>query len=114
VTGFDAGQVLQLGWHAPLEHKAGDGFARLVREAGEQAHVFQYLGHAHWFLFNRRVDEGQRAAGLVGPRMGRLVDFLESPGGDVRVDLRGREAAVAQEFLDGPQVRPALEHVGGE
>jgi len=58
VTGFDAGQVLQLGGHAPLDSKAGDGLAQLIGKVGEQAHVFQYLGHAHWFLFNRRVDEG--------------------------------------------------------
>ncbi len=32
----------------------------------------------------------------------------------VCVPLGGREARVPQELLDGPQVGPGLEHVGGE
>ena len=55
-----------------------------------------------------------KAGRSVRPWVGRLVNLLQPAGRDVRVDLRRREASVTQEFLDGPQVGPALEHVGGE
>jgi hypothetical protein len=43
-----------------------------------------------------------------------LVDVLHAGGGHVRVDLRGREVGVAEEFLDDTQVRAVVEQVRGE
>ncbi len=48
-----------------------------------------------------------------GPRMGRIVGFLEAFCGDVGVDLRGGQMRVAQQFLHTPQIGPRVEQVGG-
>jgi hypothetical protein len=42
------------------------------------------------------------------------VDRLETARRDVRIDLRRRQALVTEELLDDPQVRAAVEQVGGE
>jgi hypothetical protein len=45
------------------------------------------------------------ARGSLAPRVGLSVDFLESRFGDVRVNLRRREALVAEQLLDHAKVR---------
>src|SRR5207249_5137924 len=55
-----------------------------------------------------RVTRGLRA------RMGSVVHAAEALRVDVRVDLRGRERAVAEELLDRPEVGAALEQMGRE
>src|ERR687885_250596 len=46
--------------------------------------------------------------------MSAVVDAAQPPAVDMRVDLRGGERAVAEEFLDRPQVSAAFEQVGRE
>src|SRR5664280_703437 len=47
------------------------------------------------------------------PRVGLAVDLLESRFRDVRVELRGREALVTEQFLHDAQIRAALEQMRG-
>ena len=46
--------------------------------------------------------------------MGLAIDIDQLGGADVRVALRGGELRVAQQFLDGSQVRPTLEQMRGK
>jgi hypothetical protein len=48
------------------------------------------------------------AKGSLTPRVRLSVDFLESRFGNVRVNLRRREALVAEQLLDYPKVRAPL------
>src|SRR5262249_2015630 len=48
------------------------------------------------------------------PGVGLVIDVHQASQIDVGVALRGREARVAEQLLDGPQVRAAAEEVGGE
>ena len=50
----------------------------------------------------------------AGPRVGVLIDLLQVGGGHVRVDLRGGEIRMPQHLLNGPQIGPALQEMGGE
>jgi hypothetical protein len=43
-----------------------------------------------------------------------MIDIQESLLRDVGVDLRCREIAVTQQFLDAPQIGTAIEQVGGK
>ena len=43
-----------------------------------------------------------------------VVDATEATAVDVRIDLRGRERAVAEQLLDRPQIGAALQQVGCE
>lgn len=45
--------------------------------------------------------------------VGPLVDLAELGDRDVRIDLRGREAHVAQQGLDVPEPRAPFEHERG-
>src|SRR5438067_12509371 len=54
------------------------------------------------------------SAGVFQTRMGRVIDAPELLVRQVGVDLRRRETGVAEQLLDGAQVRAALQHVGGE
>jgi hypothetical protein len=47
------------------------------------------------------------------PRMGGVVGFLQSLGSQVRVDLRGDEVRVAEQFLHAAQVRAGIEQMRG-
>ena len=40
------------------------------------------------------------------------VNFLQPPGGDVRVNFRRADGRMPQQFLDYAQVRPVLEKMG--
>ena len=51
---------------------------------------------------------------LSSPRMKLLVDLLQPRLLDVRINLRGRNAAVAQHLLNLPQVSPTRKQVRGE
>ncbi len=53
------------------------------------------------------------AAARLAPRVGVVVHLLEPGLRDVGVDLRGREALVAEQFLDHAQVGAAFEEVRG-
>src|SRR3989454_881135 len=55
-----------------------------------------------------------RAEGGSGPRVGLAIGLQESLGGDMGVSLRGGEGGMAEQLLDGAQVRPGVEKVGGE
>ena len=46
--------------------------------------------------------------------MGGLVDVAEGVGGDERVELRRRDARVAEQLLHDPDVGAAREQVGRE
>ena len=46
--------------------------------------------------------------------MGLIVHFFETTGGQMRIYLRGTEAAMAKQFLDAAQVSPSVEHVRGK
>ena len=46
--------------------------------------------------------------------MSAFVDFAQAGGADVRVDLRGDEALVPQQFLDTADVGAAVEQMRGE
>src|SRR5262249_15030129 len=48
----------------------------------------------------------------AGARMGGVVDAHELIGADVRVALRRRQAAVAQELLDHPEVGAGVQQMG--
>jgi hypothetical protein len=45
--------------------------------------------------------------------VGLAVDLLETRFRDVRVELRGREALVTEQFLHDAQIRAALEQMRG-
>ena len=47
-------------------------------------------------------------------RMRGIIRFLNSLGGQVRVNLRGAQALMPQHFLNGPQVRPVIQHMRGK
>jgi hypothetical protein len=49
-----------------------------------------------------------------GAGVGGRVDLAEPVHRDQRVDLRGGDRRVAQQFLDDADVGPAVQHVGGE
>ena len=62
---------------------------------------------------DRRVNA--RSAGSVSrPRMGAAIDFQQAFGVNSRIDLRGRERRVAEQFLDRAQVAAARQQMGGE
>ena len=44
--------------------------------------------------------------------MARLVDADQLLGRDVRVLLRGRQALVSEQFLDGAEIGPRVQHMG--
>jgi len=46
--------------------------------------------------------------------MSLAVDLLQLLGGQVSVSLGGGEAAMTQQLLDGAQVRPSIEQMGGK
>ena len=46
--------------------------------------------------------------------MGRRVDLAQPVHRDQGVDLGGGDRRVAEQFLDHPDVGPAVEHVRGE
>ena len=54
-----------------------------------------------------RSERPRQARGMRDP-----VALFEALGGDVRVDLRGSEAGVAEKFLDRAEVGAAVEQVG--
>lgn len=43
-----------------------------------------------------------------------LVGFSHSPGADVRINLRSRQALVSKKFLDSSQIRSAIKQVSGK
>ena len=49
----------------------------------------------------------------TGARVGRVVDGSQPFGRDLRVHLGRCDGGVAEEFLDNPDVRPVVQHVGG-
>src|SRR5574341_205129 len=55
-----------------------------------------------------------RAVPRAGAGVGGVIDLHEPVGPDVRVALRGGEAAVTEELLDHPEVRPRVEQVRRE
>src|SRR6266850_3462313 len=57
---------------------------------------------------------GSPAKGVSGTRVGLAIGLQETLGGDVGVALRGGEGGVAEQLLDGAQVRPGVEEVRGE
>ncbi len=46
-------------------------------------------------------------------RMRLIVGFLQSFGGEVGVNLRGRQVGVSQQFLHAPQIRAGIQQMGG-
>src|SRR4051812_21640502 len=52
--------------------------------------------------------------GPLGPGMALRVCRPQTRGLYPSVDLGRRDTRVSQQLLDGPQVRPALQQVGGE
>lgn len=56
----------------------------------------------------------RRACDRAGAGMRGVVHAAEVVDGDVRVDLRGREARVAEKFLHGAQIGPGVEQMRGE
>src|SRR3954447_25923569 len=48
------------------------------------------------------------------PRMGLVVNLLQSLDAGVGVDLRGTERGMPQQLLNGAQVGSGIEHVGCE
>src|SRR5437588_6673875 len=56
----------------------------------------------------------RRARANSGARMRFGVRFLQALDGDVRVNLRRRQARVSKQRLDAAQVRAAIEQVSGE
>ena len=78
-------------------------------------------------LIGRAVEVGRRAIGAHDPplpfrpldhdqvdRPGLVVDLLHPGGRQVCVNLRRRERLVAQQLLDGAEVRAVVEEVGRE
>ena len=51
---------------------------------------------------------------FLRPRMRLFVDLQNMARIYVRIALRRGQAGMAEELLDGPQVSPALEQMGGE
>jgi len=58
------------------------------------------------------LDAGKRLF-LASVRVRSRVDFLELGDADLGVDLRGVEPRVAEQLLDGADVRAVVVHVGG-
>ena len=54
------------------------------------------------------------AAPSLCPRMRLIVDVHHVLDRELRVTLRGRQALMAEQFLDGAQVRSLFQHVGPE
>jgi len=52
--------------------------------------------------------------GLLRARVGLVIDGGELVGGELGIALGGAEALVAEEFLDGAQIRALLKQVGTE
>lgn len=83
---------------APRALQAADQGERLSRWQ-----LKKRLGRAWW-----TVVAGHDGSGVGGPVHGR-----QALGGDPGVDVRGGQAAVAEQLLDIAQVRPAFEHERG-
>ena len=49
-----------------------------------------------------------------GAGMGVAVDVEQMGGVDLRIDLRGRQAGVAEQFLQAAQIRAATQQMRGE
>ena len=49
-----------------------------------------------------------------GSRVSLTVDFLQALDAGVRVDLRGADARVSEQFLHCAKVRAAVDEVGGK
>ena len=49
-----------------------------------------------------------------GPRVGFLINVLQVPLHDVRVNLRRRDIRMTQHLLDGPQIRAVFQQMRGE
>ena len=58
-------------------------------------------------------SSSRRRPSISGARMGEPVGGSQLLGGDVRVDLSGAEARVAEELLHGAEVGPAVEQMRG-
>ena len=74
-------------------------------------------GRAGPVLADRRGAVGgrrRRPSRGPGPGVGQPVGVAQPGRRDVGVDLRRREALVAQQLLHDPQVRAAVEQVGRE
>src|SRR6202140_5429024 len=63
-------------------------------------------------MFNPRLKS--RISSSLCPGMRLIVNVHHVLDRKLRVALRGRQALVAEQFLDGAQVRSLLQHVGAE
>src|SRR3990167_7997793 len=63
---------------------------------------------------SRRAWPGPSASSGSRARVGLVIDLLQPLGRDVRVDLRRREARVAQQLLDAAQIGPAVKQMRRE
>ena len=70
--------------------------------------AFRWMRRDWWAKFRNDADLRLRS------RMGVEVFLADVGAVHVGVDLRGRDIGVAEHFLDGAQVSPALKQVGGE
>jgi len=61
-----------------------------------------------------RANTGSRRRWCLGFRVGLLVHPFQFFNGVVGINLRGSEARMTQQFLDGIQVGPAVRQVRGE
>ncbi len=60
------------------------------------------------------IDQGGPRERPSGPGVELVVNLTEPVAADVGIDLGRRDLAVPEHELDGPEVRAALEEVGGE
>ena len=85
----------------------------------------QRFGVSYWTVFDEWVGPDLRDAGhreshcattlaaTLGAGVGLVVHRPQPGDGDVRVQLRGSQRRVAEQFLHDAQVRAALEQMGG-
>jgi hypothetical protein len=83
-----------------------------VRLGGEYVSPLLYLGDLQRSVL--LPTRATRVASLSsGAGVGHRVALFEPLGRDVRVDLRGSEAGVAEKLLHRPKIRSPVEQVGG-
>ncbi len=63
---------------------------------------------------SKRYDRFAGRRRLLGAGMGAVVDLLELGGGELSVALRGGEAFVAEEFLDGAEIGSLFKQMSAE
>src|SRR5882724_6941036 len=67
-----------------------------------------------WYISTPTRVTARQPRLLLRARMGPFVHLAQPGGGDVRIDLRRRQALVAQQLLDAADIGAAIQEMGSE